>query len=131
MDYSRSTGEFRMLERFLPQVRPSMHPTFKKTKAPGPNKNSVSASSTGAWPTPLGVHRVSWNNGNGLAAAGLLASGTAIGLGRVDWLEGRWIRDKAPYGGVVNIRRDVGGGEDDDEDEDEEEEEGKQVDEDE
>ena len=32
----------------------------------------------------MGVHRVAWNNGNGLATSTLLAAGTASGLCRVD-----------------------------------------------
>ena len=38
----------------------------------------------------VGVHRVVWNNGNGLASSSLLAAGTASGLCRVDVLWGRW-----------------------------------------
>jgi transcription factor C subunit 6 len=50
------------------------------------------------------VHRVVWNNGNGLASSGLLASGTASGLCRVDVLWGRWSKEKIPYGSVGDIR---------------------------
>lgn len=46
-----------------------------------------------------------WNNGNGLAACGLLASATSSGLCRVDDLWGRWLKDKVPYGGIRQIRR--------------------------
>jgi transcription factor C subunit 6 len=53
------------------------------------------------------VHRVTWNNGNGLAAAGLLASATGSGLCRVDELWGRWIKGKVPYGGVEHIRMEL------------------------
>ena len=38
---------------------------------------------TGAWSPEVGVHRVVWNMGNGLANAPLLASGTGSGLCRV------------------------------------------------
>ena len=61
-------------------------------------------SSTGAWPCEVGVHRVVWNNGNGLASSSLLAAGTASGLCRVDVLWGRWFKDKPPYGGAEGIR---------------------------
>ena len=57
-------------------------------------------SSTGAWPCKVGVHRVVWNNGNGLASSSLLAASTASGLCRVDVLWGRWFKDKPPYGGA-------------------------------
>ena len=56
-----------------------------------------------------------------IARAPLLASATAAGLCRVDYLEGRWMRDKMPYGGVEGIRKegdgmDVDGEEDGEED---------------
>ncbi|KAF9023470.1 hypothetical protein BDZ89DRAFT_1069825 [Hymenopellis radicata] len=85
LDYSRKTGEFRMLERFLPT---ELAPTSK----------------TGAWPREVGVQRVAWNVGNGLGCAGMLASATGSGLCRVDCLEGRWMKDKFPYGDVERLR---------------------------
>lgn len=97
-----------MLERFLPQVRPSMHAGSKPMKRVGQKRDPGIPCSTGAWPLQVGVHRVVWNAGNGLNAAPLLASGTASGLCRVDWLMGRWLREKIPYGGVVNLRGEVG-----------------------
>lgn len=51
------------------------------------------------------MHKVTWNNGNGLSGCGLLASATASGLCRVDNLWGRWMKDKVPYGGIQHIRR--------------------------
>lgn len=63
---------------------------------------------TGAWPREVGVHRVVWNNGNGLGAAALMAAGTASGLCRVDVLWGRWLKDKIPYGGVAGVRMEDG-----------------------
>lgn len=62
---------------------------------------------SGAWPSEIGVQRVVWNNGNGLANAPLLASSTGCGLCRVDWLEGRWLRDRIPYYGIEGIRNEV------------------------
>lgn len=62
---------------------------------------------TGAWPSEVGVHRVTWNSTNGLAAAGLLASATASGLCRVDELWGRWIKDKVPYTAIEHIRMEL------------------------
>lgn len=68
-----------------------------------------SSTSTGVWPPEIGVHRVTWNNGNGLGGAPLLASATASGLCRVDWLMGRWIKDKTPYVSVPKMRKEVEG----------------------
>ena len=58
----------------------------------------------GAWPASVGVQRVAWHCGAGLAAAGLLASATGSGLCRVDFLEGRWFRDRVPYERVEAMR---------------------------
>lgn len=63
--------------------------------------------STGVWPPEIGVHRVVWNDRNGLGCVPLLASGTGSGLCRVDWLPGRWFRDKVPYVNVPNMRKEV------------------------
>jgi transcription factor C subunit 6 len=108
LDYSRKSGEYRMLERFLPYVRPSMHAGSKPVKQSEKKKDPGTPTGTGAWPSEVGVHRVAWNAGNGLNAAPLLASGTASGLCRVDWLMGRWLREKIPYGRIVNLRGEVG-----------------------
>jgi transcription factor C subunit 6 len=54
------------------------------------------------------VHRVVWNNGNGLASSALLASGTSSGLCRIDVLWGRWLRDKVPYQGLEGLRMEDG-----------------------
>jgi transcription factor C subunit 6 len=74
-----------------------------KTKV-APKANVVG---TGAWPSEVGVHRVTWNSSNGLAAAGLLASATASGLCRVDELWGRWMKGKVPYAGIEHIRMEL------------------------
>jgi len=68
-------------------------------------ENDIDKSSSSAWPQQVGIHRVAWNSGNGLAAAGMLASATASGICRVDWLQGRWLKGKIPYGNVANVRR--------------------------
>lgn len=105
---------------------------MKSKKATGTEKDAAQEKSlfkassvgTGAWPRQVGVHRIVWNNCNGLAAAGLLASGTAAGLCRVDALWGRWIKGKVPYAGIEHIRRELeDDGMDVDEEEDEEDEE--------
>ncbi|KAG1734326.1 hypothetical protein EDB19DRAFT_1896481 [Suillus lakei] len=99
LDYSRKTGEFRMLDHFLPQETQERSTNLKGKQA---KKDESEASiSTGA------VHRVTWNTGNGLGGAPLLASTTGSGLCRVDWLLGRWIRNKVPYVNVPNMRKEV------------------------
>ena len=80
-----------MLERFLPQE------TVDRTKNPG-------STSIGSWPRQVGIQRVVWNEGNGLASAGMLASATASGLCRIDFLEGRWMKGKIPRNSIENIR---------------------------
>ncbi|KAJ3511591.1 hypothetical protein NLJ89_g4010 [Agrocybe chaxingu] len=99
MDYNRNTREFRMLDHFLPQKGRRY-----VQKGKGKKDNEAVPSSTGAWPQAVGVHRVVWNDGNGLAASGWLAAGTASGLCRIDLLCGRWIQDKIPYRGIEGIR---------------------------
>jgi len=65
--------------------------------------------SHGAWPPNVGIHRVAWHNGGGLARAPLLASGTASGLCRVDWLVGRFVGDKFPFKSIEVLRGEVSG----------------------
>ncbi|KAM6500158.1 hypothetical protein JOM56_003172 [Amanita muscaria] len=103
MDYSRKTGEYRMLEHFLPQEMPE-RPGAASQSSKKSGSKPAPAGGTGAWPWQVGIQRVAWNNGNGLGSCGLLASATASGLCRVDNLWGRWMKDKVPYAGVENIR---------------------------
>ncbi|KAI0636554.1 hypothetical protein C8Q77DRAFT_1093294 [Trametes polyzona] len=110
LDYSRSVGEYRMLENFLPQE------TQNRPAASRQNK-SVPVG-TGAWPPEVGVHRVVWNDGNGLARTPLLASATASGLCRVDWLLGRWVREQLPYTGIEGMRGETAGTFDEDDESD-------------
>ena len=89
--------------------------TNVKGKGPEKNKDAETkerSTNTGVWPPETGVHRVTWNNGNGLAGASLLASATASGLCRVDWLTGRWIKDRTPYVSVPKMRKEVEGASD-------------------
>ena len=58
----------------------------------------------GAWDPSVGVQRVGWHSGAGLAAGRLLASATGSGLCRVDFLEETWFRDRIPYERVEAIR---------------------------
>ncbi|KAH9079690.1 hypothetical protein EDB83DRAFT_2514204 [Lactarius deliciosus] len=87
LDYSRTADSYRMLDRLKP-----------REMAERPEGGG------GAWPASVGVQRVAWHCGAGLAAAGLLASATGSGLCRVDWLEGRWFRDRVPYERVEAVR---------------------------
>ncbi|KAF8516951.1 hypothetical protein BU17DRAFT_92339 [Hysterangium stoloniferum] len=111
LDYNRKTGEFRMLEHFLPhehQDRPAAaRVTSQKKKAT--DTSSSLPPSTGAWSPEISVTRVVWHSGSGMARAPLLASATASGLCRVDWLLGRFPHDRFPYGGVAALRGEVGG----------------------
>ncbi len=115
-----------MLEQFLPQVysnnlcltvahaqflqeiidRPSATRAAKATEKNNADKELSTSiiPATGAWPQQVGIHRVVWNNGNGLGCSTLLASATASGLCRVDCLFGRWHRERISYGGIEAIR---------------------------
>jgi transcription factor C subunit 6 len=101
LDYSRTAGRFRMLDRLKP-----------REMAERPEGGG------GAWHSSVGVQRVAWHSGAGLAAAGLLASATGSGLCRVDFLEGRWFRDRVPYERVEAMRMEEDGMDVDEEPED-------------
>ncbi|KAF9450261.1 hypothetical protein P691DRAFT_774066 [Macrolepiota fuliginosa MF-IS2] len=110
MDFKRKSGEYRMLERYLPQEtqeRPAAAAIKAKANAKSSKteKTKTPVLGTGAWPQEVAVNKVTWNNGNGFGACGLLASTTSSGLCRVDNLWGRWMKDKVPYGGIQQIRR--------------------------
>jgi transcription factor C subunit 6 len=125
MDFSASTGEWRMVDDMLPEVsrcisvvsirRRSPSDTYRSTsdnlsslqtmslEAAGAKKISKhnaavdpSLAKTAAWAPEVGVHKVAWQNAGGLGMAGLLASGTASGLGRVDIIRGRFRNGEAP-----------------------------------
>ncbi|KAI0831441.1 hypothetical protein BC628DRAFT_1336499 [Trametes gibbosa] len=107
LDYSRSVGEWRMFENFLPQ---------KTQNRPAVSRQNKSVPvGTGAWPPEVGIHRVAWNDGNGLGRTPLLASATGSGLCRVDWLLGLWARDQLPYTGIEGMRGETAGVFDEDE----------------
>ncbi|VDB82779.1 unnamed protein product [Peniophora sp. CBMAI 1063] len=107
LDYSRTDGRLRMLDQLLPGETPDRaNPAQRAVRARIPA--APPPSGTGAWPSNIAVTRVAWGAGS-LAAAPLLASATASGLCRIDWLEGRWLRDRVPYGGVEGIRLESGG----------------------
>ena len=92
LDYSRTAGRFRMLDRLKP-----------REMAERPEGGG------GAWHPCVAVLRVAWHGGAGLAAAELLASATGSGLCRVDFLEGRWFRDRVPYERVEAMRMEEDG----------------------
>ncbi|KAI0373079.1 hypothetical protein BV20DRAFT_990682 [Pilatotrama ljubarskyi] len=110
LDYSRALGEYRMLENFLPKET--------QNRPAASRQNKAVPVGTGAWPAEVGVHRVVWNDGNGLARTPLLASATGSGLCRVDWLMGKWVKDQLPYTGIEGMRGERAGifEEDDDSD---------------
>ncbi|KAH7906081.1 hypothetical protein BJ138DRAFT_1016773 [Hygrophoropsis aurantiaca] len=114
LDYSRKSGEYRMLERFLPQE------TQDKSSNPKTRKSTPAAPTTGVHPAEQSVQRVTWNSGNGLAHAPLLASATGAGLVRVDWLVGRFFKGKVPYVSVEGMRCEDGEGDDEEGDSGEE-----------
>lgn len=126
LDYSRNTGEYRMLEQFLPQVRVSSvsspshderdpeQETFDRLvarKARSKNPETAPAQTNpGAWAPEVSVQRVTWNNGNGLGNCQLLASGMASGLCRIDWVTGRWFKGRGlGPGGVETLRGELDG----------------------
>ncbi|KAJ7459664.1 hypothetical protein FB451DRAFT_1045765 [Mycena latifolia] len=110
LDYSRKTQEFRMLERFFPleaQDRPTQARAVRLEKAKTKDTTYVAPTSTGAWPSEVGVQRVVWNCGNGLGASSLLASSTGSGLCRIDVVWGRWLNDRVPYTSIPLLRMEV------------------------
>lgn len=64
-----------------------------KDKAKSSNPMLMKSAS---WLPQVAVHRVRWNDANGLSNAGWYAAGTASGLGRVEWVEGRFRRGQVP-----------------------------------
>lgn len=134
IDYSRNSGEYRMLENFLPHVRVSdldlsiRHSAYfhAQEHQDRPTASRVTKKkkeielpvSTGAWPPEVSVTRVTWQSGSGLAQAPLLASASASGLCRVDWLLGRFSKNRFPYQNIETLRGEVeGAGDEDAEDE--------------
>ena len=69
-----------------------------------PAKPGRSTGRTGSWSREVGVHRVTWQNGNGLGASCLLASSTASSLCRTGAIWERFIESKACSASVENIR---------------------------
>ncbi|KAL5529271.1 hypothetical protein ACEPAG_5256 [Sanghuangporus baumii] len=109
MDYNRTTGEYRMLDQFLPHEIPdrSGASAAKKGKKQAAEPFRTGIQGTGAWSPEVSVTRVSWNNGAGLARAPLLASATASGICRIDWLLGHFQDERVPYGSIESIRNEI------------------------
>jgi transcription factor C subunit 6 len=59
----------------------------KKAQAVHTDPSNMKA---GNWDPKVGIHRVTWNEGSGLARAGMLAMGSASGLGVVQIVEPKW-----------------------------------------
>ncbi|SCV72089.1 BQ2448_4783 [Microbotryum intermedium] len=78
LDFHRKSGEFRMIDNMLPEVRP-----LADIKKGVLFRGSMT---TATWSPEVGIARVVWNPA--LDRCALLASGTICGLVRVDWCEG-------------------------------------------
>ncbi|KAK4695320.1 hypothetical protein P7C70_g8569, partial [Phenoliferia sp. Uapishka_3] len=102
MDFSRLTGEYRLVDNLLPEARINFEEIQKANNAakkksrkkgaaateevppeevPDPGENIT----TGTWSPEVGILCVKWHPS--LNRACLLASGMACGLVRVDWME--------------------------------------------
>jgi len=102
IDYDTFTGEYRIIDDFLPvemSLEAAQQKNSNKKQGSGHSLegNQVAAKS-GDWSLNVAVHKVCWNNNNGLGRAGWAASGTASGLGRIDIIRGRFLHDKVPPG---------------------------------
>ncbi|WVW86023.1 hypothetical protein I302_108061 [Kwoniella bestiolae CBS 10118] len=99
IDYSEIRDEYRIIDDILPEAQSLENatsrrpPTIAKRATHDPPTHLLK---TAAWRPEIGIHKLTWNDGCGLAKAGWLASGGASGLGRVEWIEGRWRYGKAP-----------------------------------
>ncbi|KAK4689340.1 transcription factor C subunit 6, partial [Tremellales sp. Uapishka_1] len=87
IDYDTHSGEYRMLDDFVPEPIPV---ESGMTKAQRETQNLVK---TGNWLPQVGIHCVCWQSGGGIGRAGLLVSGGASGLARVDFMRGRFTGD--------------------------------------
>ncbi|WWC94831.1 hypothetical protein V866_001681 [Kwoniella sp. B9012] len=99
IDYSEISDEYRLIDDILPESQTLENatsrrpPNIAKRATHDPPTHLLK---TAAWRPEVGIHKVTWNDGCGLARAGWLASGGASGLGRVEWIEGRWRGGRAP-----------------------------------
>ena len=93
-------------------------PSQEIDRAVGIKAQKPETKGSGAWPPEIGVQRVVWNSGNGLANAPLLASATGCGLCRIDFLKGKWLKNRMPYYGIEGIRAEIDADDEMDEDSD-------------
>jgi transcription factor C subunit 6 len=102
IDYGIYTGEYRIIDDYLPvelALEAAQQKNANKAKGTGHSLegNQVAAKSAD-WSLNVAIHKVCWNNNNGLGRAGWAASGSASGIGRVDIIRGRFINGRTPAG---------------------------------
>ncbi|EIW71800.1 hypothetical protein TREMEDRAFT_27087 [Tremella mesenterica DSM 1558] len=97
IDYDEYTEEYRMVDNIAPEVI-SVEASFGRTAKNARPTFDPRVSKTVHWSPRVGVHRVRWNDSNGLKNAGWFVSGTASGLGRVECLKGRFVNGRVPQG---------------------------------
>lgn len=102
IDYDEHTGEYRMAQDFMAESTGLEEATSKanhkssrtkgsKADAQAPTTGDPATVKTGAWRQNVGVHRVVWHSGSGIARAGWIASGGWSGIVRVENLRGQWL----------------------------------------
>jgi len=109
LDFSRKTGQLRMLDNLMPQFVPSFDPG-RQVVRPDEDEDDEDAArfayeeqtQSMLWPAQQACHTVAWHPS--IRRAGLLASGMACGLVRVDVLEGPWALERIPYESVAAAR---------------------------
>lgn len=111
VDFSRKTGQVRMLDNLMPQFAPSFDPGRQVLRVEDPDEEADADEARFAydeqtqsmlWPAQQACHTVAWHPS--IRRAGLLASGLACGLVRVDVLEGPWAAERIPYESVAAAR---------------------------
>jgi len=102
MDYDLHTGEYRMLDDFQPEEITLDGAAQKNSNRAKGTEHSLEGNplvaKSGDWPVEVGVHKICWNNNNGLGRANWIASGTASGLCRIDIVRGRFLGGRVPAG---------------------------------
>lgn len=118
LDFSRNTGELRMLDNIKPDPRSNDGTAVVNEVIAKPKSNKAKDSSrkvgkprtgqvaqinspVGIWPPIVAVHCVSWCPS--IRRATILASGTGCGLVRVDAVEGGWHGKGMRFGGIDEL----------------------------
>ncbi|EGG01829.1 uncharacterized protein MELLADRAFT_66816 [Melampsora larici-populina 98AG31] len=118
LDFSRNTGELRMLDNIQPDPRSNDGTAVVNEVIAKPKSNKAKDSSrkggkprtgqvaqtnspVGIWPPIVAVHCVSWCPS--IRRATILASGTGCGLVRVDAVEGGWHGKGMRFGGIDEL----------------------------